>query len=40
MGNPANPAVAYSNAATNVATLKELYSDDGWVMKDMVFNRK
>lgn len=39
MGTPANPAVAYSNAATNVATLKELYSDDAWVMKDLVFNR-
>lgn len=39
MGVPANPATAYSNAATNVATLKELYSDDAWVMKDLVFNR-
>lgn len=39
MGTPANPAVAYSNAQTNVATLKELYSDDAWVMKDLVFNR-
>lgn len=39
MGAPANPAVAYSNAATNVATLKELYSDDAWVMRDLVFNR-
>lgn len=39
MSAPANPAVAYSNAATNVATLKELYSDDAWVMKDLVFNR-
>lgn len=39
MTTPANPAVAYSNAATNVATLKELYSDDAWVMKDLVFNR-
>ncbi len=39
MGTPANPSVAYSNAQTNVATLKELYSDDAWVMKDLVFNR-
>lgn len=39
MAAPANPAVAYSNATTNVATLKELYSDDAWVMKDLVFNR-
>lgn len=39
MGTPANPATAYSNAVTNVATLKELYSDDAWVMKDLVFNR-
>lgn len=39
MSTPANPAVAYSNAQTNVATLKELYSDDAWVMKDLVFNR-
>lgn len=39
MSAPANPATAYSNAATNVATLKELYSDDAWVMKDLVFNR-
>ena len=39
MGTPANPSVAYSNAATNVGILKELYSDDAWVMKDLVFNR-
>ncbi len=39
MAAPSNPAVAYSNATTNVATLKELYSDDAWVMKDLVFNR-
>lgn len=39
MGAPANPATAYSNATTNVATLKELYSDDAWVMRDLVFNR-
>lgn len=39
MSTPANPNIAYSNAATNVATLKELYSDDAWVMKNLVFNR-
>ncbi len=39
MGTPANVAVAYSNAATNVQTLKELYTDDAWVMRDLVFNR-
>ena len=39
MGTPANTNVAYSSAATNVATLKELYSDDAWVMRDLVFNR-
>lgn len=39
MGTPANTATAYSNATTNVATLKELYSDDAWVMRDLVFNR-
>jgi hypothetical protein len=39
MSTPANPAFAYSSAQTNVATLKELYSDDAWVMKDLVFNR-
>lgn len=39
MATPANPATAYSNAQINVATLKELYSDDAWVMKDLVFNR-
>lgn len=39
MSAPANPALAYSNAQTNVQTLKELYSDDAWVMKDLVFNR-
>jgi hypothetical protein len=39
MGTPAAPSVAYSNAQINVATLKELYSDDAWVMKDLVFNR-
>ena len=31
MGTPANVATAYSNAQINVATLKELYSDDAWV---------
>ena len=39
MTTPANPSTAYSNAATNVATLKELYSDDAWVMKNLMFNR-
>lgn len=39
MGTPANTSTAYSNAVTNVATLKELYSDDAWVMRDLVFNR-
>lgn len=39
MGAPTNPATAYSNAQINVATLKELYSDDAWVMRDLVFNR-
>lgn len=39
MATPANPSFAYSNAQTNVQTLKELYSDDAWVMKDLVFNR-
>lgn len=39
MGSPANPAAAYSNAQTNVATLKELYSDDAWVMRDLVFDK-
>lgn len=32
-------ATAFSSATTNVQTLKELYSDDAWVMKDLVFNR-
>ena len=39
MGTPANPALAYSNATDNIATLKELYSDDSWVMKDLVFDK-
>jgi len=39
MGTPANPSLAYSNATTNIATLKELYSDDSWVMKDLVFDK-
>lgn len=39
MGTPANPSVAYSNATDNIATLKELYSDDSWVMKDLVFDK-
>lgn len=39
MSSPSNPNFAYSNATTNVQTLKELYSDDAWVMKNLVFNR-
>lgn len=39
MGTPSNPALAYSTASTNIATLKELYSDDSWVMKDLVFDK-
>lgn len=39
MGTPANPATAYSNSVDNIATLKELYSDDSWVMKDLVFDK-
>lgn len=39
MGTPANTATAYSNATTNIQTLKELYSDDSWVMKDLVFDK-
>jgi hypothetical protein len=39
MATPANPAIAYSNAQDNIAVLKELYSDDSWVMKDLVFDK-
>lgn len=39
MATPANPAIAYSNATDNIAILKELYSDDSWVMKDLVFDK-
>ncbi len=39
MGTPANVATAYSNASDNIAVLKELYSDDSWVMKDLVFDK-
>lgn len=39
MGTPADTSVAYSNATDNIATLKELYSDDSWVMKDLVFDK-
>lgn len=39
MSTPASPTFAYSSAQTNVQTLKELYSDDAWVMRDLVFNR-
>lgn len=40
MSTPSNTSFAYSSAQTNVATLKELYSDDAWVMRDLVFNRR
>ena len=39
MGTPANPALAYSNSQDNLQILKQLYSDDSWVMKDLVFNK-
>lgn len=39
MSTPSNVGLAYSTAATNVAILKELYSDDAWVMKSLVLNR-
>lgn len=39
MGTPANPALAYSNNQDNLQVLKQLYSDDSWVMKDLVFNK-
>ena len=39
MGTPANPAIAYSNSQDNLQVLKQLYSDDAWVMKDIVFNK-
>jgi hypothetical protein len=39
MGTPANPATAYSNSQDNLQVLKQLYSDDAWVMKDLVFNK-
>ena len=39
MGTPANTANAYSNSTDNLAILKQLYSDDAWVMKDLVFNK-
>lgn len=39
MGSPANPAIAYSNSQDNLQVLKQLYSDDSWVMKDLVFNK-
>lgn len=37
MAEPAN--TSFSSASTNVATLKELYSDDAWVMKSLILNR-
>jgi hypothetical protein len=39
MGAPANPALAYSNSQDNIQVLKQLYSDDAWVMRDLVFNK-
>jgi hypothetical protein len=39
MGTPANIALAYSNAQDNFQVLKQLYSDDAWVMKDLVFDK-
>lgn len=39
MSAPANTAIAYSNSQDNLAVLKQLYSDDSWVMKDLVFNK-
>jgi hypothetical protein len=39
MGTPANPAIAYSNSQDNLQVLKQLYSDDAWVMRDLVFNK-
>lgn len=39
MATPANPALAYSNSQDNLQVLKQLYSDDAWVMKDLVFNK-
>ncbi len=39
MGTPANPAIAYSNSQDNLQILKQLYSDDAWVMKDLIFNK-
>ncbi len=39
MGTPANTSLAYSNSQDNLQVLKQLYSDDSWVMKDLVFNK-
>ena len=39
MGTPANSALAYSNSQDNLAILKTLFSDDSWVMRDLVFNK-
>jgi hypothetical protein len=39
MGMPANPAIAYSNSQDNLQVLKQLYSDDAWVMRDLVYNK-
>jgi len=32
-------ADSQSSATTNIAVLKELYSDDAWVMKSYILNR-
>ena len=39
MGTPANTTLAYSNSQDNLAILKTLFSDDSWVMRDLVFNK-
>jgi hypothetical protein len=39
MATPANTALAYSNSQDNLQILKQLYSDDSWVLKDLVFNK-
>lgn len=29
----------YANASNQIAALKELYTDDSWVMKDLVYKK-
>lgn len=36
MAEPA--ATQFSSSTTNFGTLKELYSDDAWVMKTLILN--